>query len=253
MSRTRRGWRVAVLGAVLVGLIVAGLPALAQGGPLPLGEPVEAALADGETHAYTFRSEGGQTLSATLARVTAAGEATSLDPVLAVFDPDGRLLAYSADRARGDPDAGLAEVAILSPGVYTLLARSYGNRGAGTYRLEARLETLATLDGSAPISLGETVQAEIFAPGQVDRWSFQGEAGQVVSIGMSHAAGSQLDPLLDLIGPDGRTRFPSADDGGGVDSLIQAATLPVAGPYVIGARAWGNLSVGEYELSLAGD
>ncbi len=249
MSR-RRGWRAVVVGVALLGPILAGWPALAQGGPLSFGEPVETALAAGQTHAYTFRSEGGQTLAATMSRVTTTGMEVDLDPVLELFDSNGRLLAYNDDRARGDRDAALVDIPILSPGVYTLVARSYGKRGAGPYRLEAALETLATLDGSAAIAFDEPVQAEIFAAGQVDRWSFQGKAGQVVSIRMDHAHGSQLDPLLELVGPDGQTLFASDDDGGDVDSLIQAVTLPIDGPYVIVARAWGHLSVGAYELSL---
>ena len=147
-------------------------------------------------------------------------------------------------------DAALADVPLVESGVYTLVARSYGKRGAGAYRLTASREPLLSLDGSAPIALGESIQAEIFVAGQVDRWTFQGEAGQTVRIGMRHAAGSQLDPLLELLGPDGTTLITSDDDGGDVDSLITAFTLPLDGPYVIVARGWGSLSVGEYELSL---
>ena len=254
MRRMRRAFRRIGVGLALAvaGLLLGAPSILAQGGgTLPFDAPVEARLADGATHTYTFRSAGSETLNVEMQAMPEDG--VTLDPVLALYGPDGRLVAFNDDQptanARGR-DAALVDVPLVESGVYTLVARSYGKRGAGAYRLTASREPLLSLDGSAPIALGESIQAEIFVAGQVDRWTFQGEAGQTVRIGMRHAAGSQLDPLLELLGPDGTTLTTSDDDGGDVDSLIAAFTLPLDGPYVIVARGWGSLSVGEYELTL---
>ena len=223
---------------------------LAQGGgALPFDAPVETRLADGATHTYTFRSEGSETLSVEMQAVPEDGRAAARSGpgALRAGWAVGGLQRRSARRQRqragrcpGRRAAGRERG--LYPG-----GASYGKRGAGTYRLTASREPLLSLDGSAPIALGESIQAEIFVAGQVDRWTFQGEAGQTVRIGMRHAAGSQLDPLLELLGPDGTTLITSDDDGGDVDSLIAAFTLPLDGPYVIVARGWGSLSVGEYD------
>jgi hypothetical protein len=220
------------------------------GGMLRFDAPIEARLAEGETQSYTFRSEGDETFSV---EMHAEDDSPHLDPVLALYGPDGLLVDFNDDRPGSgyrSRDAALVDTPLTEAGVYTLVARSYGKRGAGAYTLTATREPLLSLDGSAPIALGEHVQAEIFAAGQVDRWTFEGQAGQVIRISMRHLAGSQLDPLLELIGPDGETLVTSDDEGGDVDSLIDAFELPLDGPYVIVARGWGNLSVGVYELAL---
>jgi hypothetical protein len=252
MRGIQTSFRPVMAGLVLIAGLVAGAQlVLAQGGGTLVFEAlIEARLAAGEAHTYTFRSEGGETLNVEM-RAEPGG--TNLDPVLELYGPNGLLVAFNDDQPDSGArsrDAALVDAPLVEAGVYTLVARSYGKRGAGMYSLTATREPLLSLDGSAPIALGERVQAEIFVAGQVDRWTFQGQAGQVVRISMRHAPGSQLDPLVELIGPDGETLTTSDDDGGDVNSLIDAFTLPLDGPYVIVARAWGSLSVGEYELTL---
>lgn len=246
MRRERSNGRCVLCWLAAGLLLLALMPgaALAQGGELPFDAPVQARLAPGRTHTYTFRSEGED-----LVTIRMAGD--GLDPVLVLYDPAGALLAFNDDVVPGQPEAALTDVRLTLPGVYTLVARTYGNRGAGEYTLEAQSRRSATLDGSAPLAIGETVQAELFAAGQVDRWVFEGQAGQVISVRMDAARGSALDPLLELLAADGSALAHSDDDGGGQNSLISAFTLPADGLYVIVARAWGHMSLGEYELTLA--
>ncbi|GAB4572287.1 MAG: hypothetical protein Kow0077_11300 [Anaerolineae bacterium] len=242
----KHAWKM--LAGLAFGLVMlAGSSVLAQGGgELRFGQPIDAALPVGAAHAYTFRSEGQDALTV---RMTARTD--GLDPVLVLFGPQGELLAFNDDATPGQRDAALENVPLLSEGVYTLVARSYGRRSGGEYRLEATTRRTETLDGTAPLAIGETVEAELFVVGQVDRWVFEGQAGQVISARMDAARGSQLDPLLELLAADGTILTYSDDEGGDKNSLINGFTLPVDGPYVLVARAWGNLSSGEYTLQLA--
>ncbi|MBN2471640.1 MAG: PPC domain-containing protein [Anaerolineae bacterium] len=235
--------RMARLALAALGMLLPLSAAQAQGGELPFDAPVEARLAAGQTHTYTFRSEGND-----LVTIRMAGE--ELDPVLVLYDPAGTLLALNDDAVPGQPEAALTDIPLALPGVYTLVARTYGNRGAGDYTLEAASRRSATLDGSAPLTIGEAVEAELFVAGQVDRWAFEGQAGQVISARMDAARGASLDPLLELLAADGSALTYSDDDGGGVNSLISGFTLPADGTYVLVARAWGHMSVGEYTLEL---
>lgn len=243
MTMIRRLSLICLLTLVTTGAPVE--PVQAQGDPLTFGQPIEAILPPGAIHTYTFRSEGQDRVSAAMTTTDPA-----LDPVLVLYDPAGTLIAFSDDAAPGQRDAALVDVPLTAPGVYTLVARSYGRRGGGAYTLEVSSRRAGMLAESTPIALGETATGEIRALGQVDRWLFEGVAGQVISIGLDAAPGSGLDPLLELLAADGSLLATSDDEGGGRNSLISGFVLPSAGPYVIVARAWGHTSTGPYTLHL---
>ncbi len=238
--------RIGLFLVCLFAVLPAG-PAYAQGGgPLRFDGPVTSTLAEGATHAYTFHSDGGQSLTISMS----PAETSRVDPVLELYDPAGVLVAFNDDSAPERPDASLQAIALDSAGVYTLMARSYGNRGAGAYTLTATLKTTQTLNATAPIAMNSAIDSEIFVGGQIDRWAFTGAAGQVISIAMNRAPGSQLDPLIELTGPMGVVLAYSDDDGGDANSLINGFPLPQDGGYLIVARSWGNASTGEYTLQL---
>lgn len=243
MTMIRRLSLICLLTLVTTGIPVG--PVQAQGGPVTFGQPIEAILPPGAIHTYTFRSEGQDRVNAAMTTTDPA-----LDPVLVLYDPAGMLIAFSDDVAPGQRDAALVDVPLTVPGVYTLVARSYGRRGGGAYTLEVSSRRAGMLAESMPIAIGETATGEIRALGQVDRWLFEGVAGQVISIGLDAAPDSDLDPLLELLATDGSLLATSDDEGGGRNSLISGFVLPSAGPYVIVVRAWGHASTGLYTLHL---
>lgn len=232
-----------IIGLLVMILLLPGVASAQGGGDLPFDAPVEATLSAGETHTYTFRSEGTDS-------ITVRMMAAALDPVLVLYDPVGNLLAFNDD-TEGETDAALVSVRLPMAGVYTLVARSYGNRGAGAYTLRAISRRAETLDGSAPLDVGETIDAELFTVGQTDRWLFDGQAGQVISVRMDAERGTRLDPLLELLAAEGTVLAYSDDDGGDKNSLINGFELPEDGQYVIVARSWGNATIGAYTLALA--
>ncbi|MFQ3536426.1 MAG: pre-peptidase C-terminal domain-containing protein [Aggregatilineales bacterium] len=111
---------------------------------------------------------------------------------------------------------------------------------------------------SAPQPLGgrTTIRSRIDRNNQVDVWSFEGTAGQVVNIRMNAVDGGSLDPQLILLGPD-RAVLASNDDASPEtrNALITNQVLPVSGTYVIIATRFGkNIggTEGNYELVLSG-
>lgn len=111
---------------------------------------------------------------------------------------------------------------------------------------------------SAPQPLGgrTSVRSRIDRNNQVDVWSFEGVAGQVVNIAMNAVDGGSLDPQLILLGPD-RAVLASNDDATPEtrNALIANQLLPVNGTYVIIATRFGkNIggTEGNYELILSG-
>ena len=85
-----------------------------------------------------------------------------------------------------------------------------------------------------------------------DAYSFNGVAGQQVSITMTSAS---FDTWLALIGPGGNELTTDNDGGGGTDARIPAGsgffTLPSTGTYVIQASSNLTNATGNYAVSLA--
>lgn len=100
------------------------------------------------------------------------------------------------------------------------------------------------------IEIGSTVTGENSFFG-VSRWTFEGQAGEGVTIALNRAEGEDdYDPLVRLISPDG-TELISDDDGGdSLNSLIECYALPVSGAYVIQVDGFSG-DTGNYELTLS--
>ena len=80
------------------------------------------------------------------------------------------------------------------------------------------------------IEFGEDVTVEM-AQGLVARLRFAAEAGQQVTIAARDYLGAGVDPLLALLGVDGRPLTGDDSGGGELDALILGYELPAAGVY----------------------
>ncbi len=114
---------------------------------------------------------------------------------------------------------------------------------------------------SVPIAVGQTLTGSL-ANGDcqltemdgsltyIDFYSFNGTAGQPVSISMSS---SNFDTYLLLVDPDGKVIEEDDDGGDGSNSRIPmdggVVILPVTGQYIIGANSY-NTATGAYSVTL---
>jgi len=108
----------------------------------------------------------------------------------------------------------------------------------------ASLNYQAALASATPMSYGQTVSGSITAQQRFVVYSFEGQVGDIVTIGMN-AQGGTLDPALYLISPE-QIQITYNDDveaGDIPDSLIEQVTLPSTGTYYIIATHYG-LNVG---------
>ncbi len=178
--------------------------------------------------------------------ITAAVTPTSagLDPLLEIATVDGELIGID-DNGGGGRNALIGQVNIPETGVYYIRVLDNSGSRTGTYTLVWRFITLAptstpipnttvlmTVDDEAPDN------AYVFYP-------FQGQAGQRVEIRVNAILGSDLDPVVALIAPDG-TVIDEADDTNGSLNPILIAELPQDGTYQV--RVNGYLSSGLFEL-----
>lgn len=141
------------------------------------------------------------------------------------------------------------------------------------------LDQVETPACGGPLVAGTPVVDAIEIPGQECVYTFGGEAGQRVTIGMAVRDGgidvsnvgdpasalipvayalapalqqaAQFDPWLDLRGPD--DQLLTYDDNGGSgegDSLIRDFELPFSGQYAVVARTVDKQGTGRFEISL---
>jgi hypothetical protein len=81
----------------------------------------------------------------------------------------------------------------------------------------------------------------------VHDWTFDGSAGQTVSIQANAASGDSTDPRINLLGPDGMLLIGDDDGGQNNNALISSYTLPTNGRYTIQLDVW---QTGRYEIVL---
>lgn len=100
------------------------------------------------------------------------------------------------------------------------------------------------------IAYGQTISGQSFTPEEECLYTFQGAAGDVVTIALDTTAG-ELDPWIDLRGPDlGLVKFNNDAALGDADSLICNRGLPSTGLYTIVARPHDNDSTGAFAVTL---
>lgn len=97
------------------------------------------------------------------------------------------------------------------------------------------------------IEIGSSVNGRIDDLFEVQNWSFNGSAGQTVTIQANAAGGDDTDPRMNLIGPDGSLLTGDDDGGNAKNALISAFTLPATGRYIIQIDVW---ETGRYEIIL---
>ncbi len=121
----------------------------------------------------------------------------------------------------------------------------------------ATINVQAGTKAMGTITYGGTLNGEITAAAFVNSYTFDGKAGDVVTITLQAANGSGLDTFVDLLGTDG-LRVAANDDAkvpglAATDSQIASYKLPYNGTYTIRATRFGRETThaaGAYTLSL---
>ncbi|MEW6566629.1 MAG: pre-peptidase C-terminal domain-containing protein [Chloroflexota bacterium] len=177
--------------------------------------------------------------------VRARSIGSSLVPSVGLFDEAFSVLAVTPNEEGGD-----AHLALLIPsdGRYYVLVTTqtedYGTEEDYFFDITLTLGT-APEAGGGPIAYGQTDEGYVLT-GEGDRWTFQGSAGDIVTISM----GSELiDCYLELLDPAGATIASDDDSGGNRDALINGFRLPSSGTYTIIASGYGG-ATGPYTLTL---
>ena len=223
---------------------------------IPNNTTTTATLAVGGSETGTLETTGdsdwfGISLTAGNSYTFSLNGITLTDPYLRLYNSSGTLIQFNDD-ANGSLNSELSFIPDSS-GTYYLSAGSYLGNDTGTYSISASVSTVQDQEPGTGSGSGNTDQANgsIDYSGDTDRFSSYFEAGTTYTIsleGSSTNAGTLVDPILQLYGPDARL-ISSNDDGGvGLNSeLVYTATS--SGNYEVVASGYGS-SVGTYTLNL---
>jgi serine/threonine-protein kinase len=97
------------------------------------------------------------------------------------------------------------------------------------------------------LSPGTPMSASLDTVLEAHDWTFEGQAGQVVTLRCTAAPGAETDPRINLLAPDGSWLSADDDGGEGLSSLIANFELPMDGIYTVKVDVF---EIGEYVLVL---
>jgi len=223
--------------------------------PLVPGAPVTGQLTDqlpvrpGGQHVATYTFEGTQG-----ARAVIDLSSDVFDTYLTLVSPNG-LVEINDDIDQSNLNSRITMI-LPTSGTYRVEASSYAAGATGPFRLLLTVDqadhTIAAagtdqIAFDTPISGRLEPGDEALATGElVDAYTFQGEAGQSITISMES---NEIDTYLMLRGPDGFAIDNDDAPGMGTNSAIEA-TLPASGIYVVSATSYAPREVGAYRLEM---
>jgi len=207
----------------------AGLPADRVGATeLELNKAVQGAFNDQTAQqTWTYDGTAGQSIT-----ISALNISEGLTVALRLIAPDGSEIAYSEDQ--------LVDQRLEADGIYIIIVERVDGTGAYTLGIS---ETQTINFDSNGVARLEGELDEVFT---VQRWSFEGQAGQNFTLTMQ---AETLDPILRLLDPDGSVIDENDDTGDpalGSAAQIVNTQLPEDGRYMIEAASFEG--EGRYEL-----
>lgn len=223
-----------------------------------------------QNHIYTFDGVAGEFVQIELNRVSG-----TIDPVITVYDPEGIPMAID-DNSGGERNAILRNIQILNDGLHTIQVNGDGFPGNYSLRLFVNSQAVpvtpttlptptptATLNllnpSPVPLQLGNRLEDHQLVLGILDRpgdvviHPFYLGVGQIVTIGVSPAIGSQIRPRIEVLNPEGEivaTATASTSNAGG-DALITPLFADIEGVYQIFVTGEDNV-IGEYVIGFGG-
>lgn len=208
--------------------------------PLKSGSGERGVLDDGQhVRFYQFAGEAGERV---ILRMERAGG--TLDPLLALRDKQGRELV-SDDDSGGGKNALIEDFRLPADGIYTIVATRFEGAAGdsrGAYRVELLLPELALAGLPAGTQLadwGDAQQGRIDDGQPVQRYAFQGGAGDLVTVTMNRSSGD-LDCVLKLYDAQQALLVMDDDGGPGSNARIGDFALPADGIYLIEATRYSG-------------
>ncbi|MFM6397112.1 calcium-binding protein, partial [Planktothrix sp.] len=188
----------------------------------------------GEEDTYSFTAQKGDQIS-----VAMGSEA--INPQIKFYGPSGDLIAENWGEYSSE--IGLLAKANQT-GTYTVLVSDTGGTNTGDYGLTVQRTNHP--GNATPIKNLSSLSDTINNPGQVDAYSFTGQAGTKISFNMGSDA---INPEIGLYSPDGLLIRSVAGEYSQNMELV--ATLTQKGTYTVLVSDTGGTNTGDYGVTLA--
>lgn len=215
---------------------------------LSYGETVQDTVPSDGADLWAFEGTAGDQVSIAMRRA-----ATDLDSYLILIGPDNSELAYD-DNSGDGPDALIGGFMLPETGLYLIQAYGFGEDGAYTLTLLNLGQVTPTpspsptpLPEARPIAPGDPVQSTL-AANSTETWSFEGQAGQPVTITLRDQ-NTLLVPSLALLSADGLLYAQQSATEQDPVVTLGNIVLPETGVYIIAVREYQGAS-GDYTLTL---
>lgn len=203
------------------------------------GDTVNGNLTPGQSSRWTFSGREGQVLS--------LGVTASYDTTLTVLGA-GTELGYNDDFGASQ-NSRIEGLVLPQTGTYIIVVSSFNDLYSGPFTLSLEASTGDELEEGDSASQGGSISfntpvSSVLPDGEQARWTFSGEAGQIVSVSIN----GRFDTTLTLIGPGGQLAF-NDDFGASQNSRIDAVPLPSSGTYTVVVGSFGDTG-GHYTMNI---
>lgn len=207
-------------------------PGAKEEGALINGGSRSQTLTVGDLDSYTFTAQVGEGVVLSLADV----DATGLVPRIFVYGPAGALVTNTWDN-------DVAQLAFSAPdsGTYTVVVTDLNGPGTGDYDLHFVRGTGANEHG--PL-IDDGVRTETITRGDVDSYTFTGNAGDIVQLRATDLEAGALVPRVFVYGPAGALVTNTWNN----DVTILNFTLATSGTYTVAVADLNGTGTGAYTL-----
>ncbi len=197
----------------------------------------------GDTDWYAIELTQGQTIRVQL--VNGSSNAVG-DPLVTVRDSAGAEVARDDDSG-GQLNAYL-EFTAPSAGRYFIEARGFSEEAQGSYTVQVQPGEIGANSESAESLSPEGPRiSNISAPDDVDWFAMNVIEGRTYRIYADAMPGSELDPMLTLLGSDS-VEIVSDDDGGAGTNAYISFIAPTSNTYYAAVSSFNSASTGQYSL-----
>ena len=197
----------------------------------------------GEIDQYTFSATANDVIT-----IQMTGS-SSLQPAIEVYSPTGEKLIREVGDALSPLNAKIDTLKLLQSGTYTILAMASLGNATGAYGLS--LQLVSSPGSGTAIQYGITVQDTLEQLAEMDSYTFNATANDIVTIQMSSSNNNSYN-AIEVYSTTGQMLIREA---GSVAVKVDTLKLLQSGTYTILAmnyygNAYEAFATGEYGLSL---
>jgi hypothetical protein len=217
---------------------------------------IEDRLRSNRTYETTFEGNEGDVVTITVRDLPE--DDADIDPLVTLLDEDGEVLAENDDHENRDAsldlfDARIENFALPADGTYTIeVDEFFGD--AGDFELIISFGSSVSQDDAGvsrePIVIEGTVPAN-----STFEQPFEADAGAVVTITVRAVPDAELDPIVQLVAPDGDVIAENDDHESDDETLsrydaqIPSLSIPETGTYIIVVSGFAA-SAGDFTLTI---